>query len=71
MAGPETSALIGYVTEEPAHCPFCGEPITLLIDTSAGAQNYIEDCQVCCRPMEIDIDAHDGDVVSLNVRCGS
>lgn len=36
------------------HCPYCGEPITLSIDLSAGAQHYVEDCQVCCRPIEID-----------------
>lgn len=34
-------------------CPYCGETITLLVDTSAGAQRYIEDCQVCCRPIVV------------------
>jgi hypothetical protein len=33
-------------------CPYCGEPLELLIDTSAGEQRYIEDCQICCRPIE-------------------
>jgi hypothetical protein len=44
------------------HCPYCGEPIALLVDASAGAQQYVEDCQVCCRPMRVavDVDA-DGD----------
>ena len=38
---------------EPAEtqCPYCGERLTLVIDCSAGAQSYVEDCQVCCRPM--------------------
>jgi len=35
------------------HCPYCGEPIELLIDESAGEQRYIEDCQVCCRPIVV------------------
>ena len=35
------------------HCPYCGEPITLVVDDSAGAQRYIEDCQVCCRPITV------------------
>jgi len=35
------------------HCPYCGESLEVLVDCSAGAQNYVEDCQVCCRPMEI------------------
>ncbi len=34
-------------------CPYCGEMITLLVDESVEQQQYIEDCQVCCRPMEI------------------
>ena len=37
-------------------CPYCGETITILIDESAGAQHYIEDCQVCCRPIEVHVD---------------
>ena len=37
-------------------CPYCGETITILIDESVGAQQYIEDCQVCCRPIEVYID---------------
>ncbi|MBX9400239.1 CPXCG motif-containing cysteine-rich protein [Lysobacter sp. BMK333-48F3] len=35
-------------------CPYCGEAIVLLIDDSAGDQRYIEDCQVCCRPIVVD-----------------
>jgi len=36
-------------------CPYCGEAIELLIDDSAGDQQYIEDCQVCCRPITITV----------------
>lgn len=35
------------------HCPYCGEPIEVQVDTSAGEQAYIEDCQVCCKPIEM------------------
>ncbi len=34
-------------------CPYCGESIEVVIDDSAGDQRYIEDCQVCCRPISI------------------
>ncbi len=34
-------------------CPCCGETISILLDPSAGGQQYIEDCEVCCRPIEI------------------
>ena len=33
-------------------CPYCGETIEVLIDCSIPDQDYIEDCQVCCRPIE-------------------
>ncbi|MEM1060113.1 MAG: CPXCG motif-containing cysteine-rich protein [Verrucomicrobiota bacterium] len=34
-------------------CPHCGAPHMLLIDTSEGTASYIEDCSVCCRPMQV------------------
>lgn len=34
-------------------CPYCGESIELVIDTSVGEQEYIEDCEVCCRPITL------------------
>lgn len=34
-------------------CPYCGESIELSVDSSAGEQSYIEDCSVCCRPIEL------------------
>lgn len=36
-------------------CPYCGETISLLIDQSAGSQTYIEDCSVCCRPIQVSV----------------
>lgn len=39
--------------ETVVQCPFCGEPVTLLLDLSAGNQQYVEDCEVCCRPMVV------------------
>jgi len=35
------------------YCPSCGEAIQLLVDCSIPDQDYIEDCQVCCRPIQI------------------
>lgn len=34
-------------------CPYCGERLEIVVDCSAGDQNYVEDCQVCCQPMEL------------------
>jgi Cysteine-rich CPXCG len=33
------------------NCPYCGEPLDVLIDDSSGEQTYYEDCQVCCAPI--------------------
>lgn len=38
-------------------CPYCGESIQLLVDDSGGSQSYIEDCSVCCRPIEVSVQA--------------
>lgn len=34
-------------------CPYCGEWITLALDLTGGDQHYIEDCQVCCKPISV------------------
>lgn len=36
----------------PIACPYCGETQEVELDLSAGSQEYVEDCQVCCRPIE-------------------
>ncbi len=41
--------------ERKIDCPYCGEEIDVLIDSSVSEQNYIEDCQVCCRPINFDV----------------
>jgi hypothetical protein len=43
------------LTEQPISCPYCGETITILVDDSLPQQQYVEDCQVCCRPIVIDV----------------
>jgi len=36
-------------------CPYCGEQIEIIIDCSIDSQDYIEDCSVCCRPINLAI----------------
>ena len=36
-------------------CPYCGEPIEIALEPEAMGQRYVEDCQVCCKPMVIDV----------------
>ena len=50
--------------ERDIYCPYCGELQTVLIDTSEEEQTYIEDCQVCCRPIDFIVSVdNQGDVV--------
>ena len=41
--------------ERSVDCPYCGESIDVLIDQSESLQDYIEDCQVCCRPIRLSV----------------
>lgn len=36
-------------------CPYCWEEISMLFDSSIESQTYIEDCEVCCNPIEIEV----------------
>ncbi len=47
-------------------CPYCGESIEILVDDSAGGQQYIEDCQVCCRPIVVTVHV-EGDAWEVDV----
>ncbi len=38
-------------SEQHFRCPYCGERISVLVDHSEEEQDYIEDCEVCCRPI--------------------
>jgi hypothetical protein len=49
-------------------CPFCGQEFELLIDASIPAQKFTTDCEICCRPMEINVTCELGEILSLDVR---
>jgi len=52
-------------------CPYCGEPFDTAVDTSSGSTSYIEDCQVCCQPIEFRLEvAEDGTAARLQVGRG-
>jgi hypothetical protein len=37
-----------------AACPYCGEEVEILLDPGGGSiQEYVEDCEVCCRPCQV------------------
>ena len=49
-------------------CPYCGESFETGVDASAGSSRYIEDCQVCCRPMEIEVRVSGEDAFTVSAR---
>jgi len=43
-----------FDTEAEVACPYCGEKIVIALDPGGGTtQEYVEDCQVCCRPCRV------------------
>jgi len=44
----DTSALI--------RCPYCAEEVEITLDPGGGTeQEYVEDCEVCCRPWQLHV----------------
>lgn len=41
-------------------CPYCGESFETVVDLSSGSTSYIEDCQVCCQPIELRLEVDEG-----------
>ena len=48
--------MLNQLIEVALQCPYCWERITLLIDASIESQEYTEDCEICCRPIDFAVD---------------
>jgi len=44
-------------------CPYCGESFETPADTSSGSARYIEDCQICCQPIEFSLEVDQAGVL--------
>jgi hypothetical protein len=49
-------------------CPYCWEEISMLLDSTVSNQEYIEDCEVCCNPIEVNPRFENTELISLEVR---
>ena len=54
--------------EYAVRCPYCWQTITMLVDLSVPEQEYVEDCEVCCRPLEIKAVVEDDQIVQFEVQ---
>lgn len=55
------------LVEQAVTCPYCWERTSILVDSSELRQELIEDCEVCCRPIQYSI-AVDGERVAVDAR---
>jgi hypothetical protein len=58
-------------TAAAVECPWCGEMVDLTLDPGGGSdQEYVEDCAVCCRPMQVHVRYLADGVASIDVQQG-
>jgi transcription elongation factor Elf1 len=60
--------LVPMLDFQTIHCPYCGEPLDIAVDVSAGDQQYVEDCQVCCRPINMVVTLDEDEVAHVIAR---
>ncbi|MBU2927423.1 CPXCG motif-containing cysteine-rich protein [Winogradskyella psychrotolerans] len=46
-------------------CPYCWQQISMLVDLSQSNQNYIEDCEICCNPIQITVAIEQQNILSF------
>jgi len=56
------------VEEHNIDCPYCGESISVLVDSSGEDQRYYEDCSVCCRPILFEVCEDMAGSTSLSIK---
>ena len=50
-------------------CPYCWQTISFLLDPDEEQGSYVEDCEVCCRPIEVTVEFdEEGEVVLFEAR---
>ena len=49
-------------------CPHCWEEISMLLDPSATNETYIEDCEVCCNPIQINTIFENQILINLTIQ---
>lgn len=49
-------------------CPYCWEQVSMLLDPSVRQQTYVEDCEVCCNPIELTTSFEENELVTFQAQ---
>jgi hypothetical protein len=49
-------------------CPYCAQSFEIMVDCSMEHQEYVEDCEVCCRPVTLVITVDSDGVPHVETR---
>ncbi len=49
-------------------CPYCWEIIEITVDCSVSSQEYVEDCEVCCRPIVMNAELSGDGIPNVDVK---
>ena len=47
-------------------CPYCWENVSMIIDKSVHNDTYIEDCEVCCNPIEVEYQSNGDEIINFS-----
>ena len=66
---PSTAARVTPEEFVAVRCPYCGERLETRVDLTSDEPSYVEDCEVCCRPIEFHLERDAGGALrALQVR---
>ena len=55
--------------DQELNCPYCGEVISIRVDQTGGSrQFFVTDCEVCCRPIDIEVDIESDGYVNMTAK---
>ena len=60
--------ILNQLDEIIIYCPYCGEALDVLVDTSSGSQQYYEDCTVCCAPILFSLREDENGELTVDVK---
>ncbi|HAX47366.1 MAG TPA: CPXCG motif-containing cysteine-rich protein [Ignavibacteria bacterium] len=46
-------------------CPYCWQEVSVILDLSVQQQTIVEDCEVCCNPIEFRYEISEGEITNF------